>query len=87
MKDFPVIREMLKKMPLSNNAHHMDGEDYDVPTLIQYCKDKGFEEFDMPIAGINLQDLPFELESFLQFCNHVYRMEHAETKHPIILNV
>ena len=52
----------LTKIRLSENTYYktVSGVEYawDIPTLIQYCKEKGYASFDLPIKGIDISILP-----------------------------
>lgn len=76
----------LPGLDLSSNAYIVNDNTYDISTLIQYCKEKEYPVFDMPLAGILLENLPFECENFLSFCNHVKRIENASLQYPIIID-
>jgi hypothetical protein len=80
----PVIN--LDKLELSNNYYLCNGNTYDVPNLIQFCKDKGYKEFDLPLVGINIDVEPFSIRDVYSFCWHMNRVNDADLKYPVILD-
>lgn len=80
----PIIE--LPGMDLSKNCYIVNGDSYDIPNLIQFCKEKQYPTFDMPLAGINMENLPFSINNFLHFCNHVKRIDNADLQFPIIID-
>lgn len=84
LKTLPKIE--LPGLDLSNNQYIVNGNKYDVPSLIQFCKEKKYKPFDLPVAGINLEYMPFTCNSFLSFCNHIKRIDNTSLEHPILLD-
>lgn len=76
----------VKGISMSENAYVVDGNSYDVPSLIQFAKEQGYPTFELPLAGINMENMPFTTEGFTGFCNHVYRVNNADLNCPIILD-
>lgn len=80
----PVIK--LPGLNLSDNQYVVNGNKYDVSTLIQFCKEKEYPVFDMPLAGINIEYMPFTVNGFLSFCNHVKRINDTSLDYPILID-
>jgi hypothetical protein len=74
------------KTELSQNTFECDGKAYDIPTLVSFCKEKGYKPFDLPLAGINLNVDPFKNDTFYSFIDHCKRIENCDLKYPIIIN-
>lgn len=76
----------LPGLDLSENCYIVNGNKYDVPTLIQFCQEKKYRSFDMPLAGICFENLPFNISNFLSFCNHIKRVNNTNLDYPIIID-
>lgn len=75
-----------------NNTEFIDstysiGEDrWDACKLYQFAKDKGYNTFDMPIAGINLASKPWTVTTFIDFLEHAKRINKCTFNNPILLD-
>lgn len=82
---YPIIN--LEKTDLSENYFSdKDGNTFDVPTIIQYCKEQKFPIFNAPIASINIDYLAWEINDTYDFCYHINRVNSTNLKYPIILS-
>lgn len=82
--EVPKIK--LPGLNLSDNQYVYGTDKYDVPTLIQFCKEKKYPVFDLPLAGIYMGNMPFDVSSFLSFCNHVKRINKTSLDYPILID-
>lgn len=71
---------------LSSNKYQTGDKSWSVTRLIEYCKEKKYPVFKMPLVGIDLSFLPWELANLDDFVYHVKRMDTTDLKHPIILD-
>jgi hypothetical protein len=71
---------------LSQNYYHVGNKFYDVPTLIAYVDERGYVPFDMPLAGIDLAEMPYSIDDIDELTWHFNRVKHASLEYPIILD-
>lgn len=83
--DYPIIP--VEKVVLSDNYYTCGNCSYDVPTMIEFCKEKKYETFDMPLAGLNISIMPYEIENMNVLAWHCKRVFDCSLDHPIILDV
>ena len=83
-KKYPILN--LDPTHLDENYYERRGNTWDCPTLVEFCKREGYTPFDMPIAGIPLDGLPWSVSSFKDIVNHAHRIDKVDLKHPIILD-
>lgn len=58
-----------------------------VKDLIEFAKKEGYKVFDMPLAGIVLDNCPFEKQMNLkEAIEHAKRTKRADLKYPILLD-
>lgn len=84
-KQNPPIVE-INKIPLSENQYRSGDNYWVVSRLIQYVKEQDYPVFDLPLAGICIEDVPWDLTSFKDFVHHANRTIDADLNHPIILD-
>lgn len=77
---------IIEDTKLTDNYFESRGFSYDVSNLIQFCKEKGYKPFDLPLAGIDISIDPFEINSFYKFLDHCKRVENCDLKYPVIIN-
>lgn len=82
--NYPKIE--LDKCFLSEGYASVDEYRYDVPTLIQYCKEQSYPVFDMPLSGVNIDILPWEISNMYDFCLHMDRVNKTSLEYPVILS-
>lgn len=71
----------------SSNTYTVDGTVWNVSSLVEYAKENKWEPFDMPLAGIPIDDMPWSnLKSFKDFVSHCKQIENADLKFPIIID-
>lgn len=74
-------------MLLSNNTYtNSNGDTWSVPTLIQYCKDKNYPVFTMPLACCDLSLVPWKIKTLDDIIWHISRIKDCDLEHPIILD-
>jgi hypothetical protein len=59
---------------------------YDVPTLLQFVKEKGYEVFDLPLDGIDLSWNPFSTRNISEFIFQVKRINNTSLEYPILID-
>lgn len=83
--NYPKVK--LPKQGLAENTYTCDGSKWASANLVQYCKEKHYPIFDLPLAGIDLGLLPWsDLGSVKNIAKHVKRILHTDLKHPVILD-
>jgi len=83
--DAPII--LLDKVVLSDNYFVSQGFTYDVPNLIEFCKEQKFPIFDIPLAALNLSLDIHSINSVNSFAYHCKRVQDCSLEYPIILDV
>lgn len=76
----------INPMPLHENRYTRDDNSWDVVSLIEYVKDKKYEVFDLPLAGIDLGFMPFDVKDIKQFIFQVERLNKTNLDYPILLD-
>ena len=76
----------IKHMDMSENVYSYEDRSWDVPTLIQYCKEKKYVVFDLPLCGIDLNRCPFKMDTIKELIYQVSRINKTDLKYPIILD-
>lgn len=80
----PVVE--FSDMSLSSNSYvDTEGNMWSVPTLIQYCKDKNYPIFKMPLACVDISYLPWNIKNTDDFIWHMKRVNKVDTEYPIII--
>jgi hypothetical protein len=59
---------------------------WDIPTLLQYVKEKKYKVFDLPIDGIDLTNLMWRISTTLDFIYHYKRCSNTDLKHPVLID-
>lgn len=59
---------------------------WDVPTLIQYCKEEDYKSFKLPLLGIDTSMCVWDVYNIHKFIEHSKRVDNANLSHPVILN-
>ena len=77
----------IEKTTLSDNGFVVGNLRWDSARLIEYCKEKEYKEFEIPLASINLSTLPWnDITNMTDFIYHSNRVKLVSKKHPIILD-
>ena len=82
--DIPTLD--IEGLSLSENTFTSYGNSYDVPTLIQFAKEKGYKTFDMPLVGIYIGAEPFRISDFAGFLYHLKRVKNVDISNPILID-
>lgn len=81
----PVVE--FDNVKLSENGFNSDGNYWAASTLVQYCKEKDYPVFDLPLAGIRLDMLPWgDLSCIYDYVYHTKRVVDVDASKPIILD-
>lgn len=85
-----VNNDMEDKFKMSNNnwVRIKNGIEYtwDVPTLIQFAKEKKYKVIKIPLDGIDLSWNPFDSYDTNDFIKHVKRVKDTDLKYPILID-
>lgn len=75
----------IDKMELQSN-YYIDKYDnrYNVLKLIE--ESKKYKEFDLPLIGIDLSKLPWDIDCIDDMIYHIDRINNTDLKYPIILD-
>lgn len=65
-----------------DNTKHV----WDVSSLIKHVEENKYEEFDLPLAGISLDLLPWKVADILDYIRHYKRISVADLNFPILLS-
>lgn len=71
---------------LSENRYVIDGKAWSAAGLVQYCKDKKYPIFDLPLAGVSLDNMPWQISDTKSFIYHLKRANKVNLNYPIILD-
>ena len=71
----------------TNNHRYYRGSDYwEVYKLIEHVKEEDLPIFDIPLAGIDLNCTPFNVNNLDDMAWHMKRVQNSDLKYPIILD-
>lgn len=85
MSKFPIVQ--IPKQGLAENIYTSGNNSWAASNLIQWCKEKRYPVFNLPLAGIDLSYLPWSnLSSVKNIASHFKRIKSANLEHPIILD-
>lgn len=77
----------LMNISVTDNVYHNRGCRWTASTLIKYCEEQNYPVFTIPVAGISLDNIPWDnTKIFLHFCDHMKRAMDANLDYPIILD-
>lgn len=74
------------KQGIAENRYIFDGKVWSASTLVNWCKEKEYTTFKLPLAAIDLYQMPWELHTIDDFIWHCKRMDDVDTEYPIILD-
>ena len=84
------MKTYIKKYVLSENSFSeiIDNKEYvwQIPTLIQYCKEQNYKSFQLPLIGIYTGVNVWKLDSVKSTIETVNRINNANFDHPILLD-
>lgn len=85
MNNPPIVE--LQTQGLAENIYRSDNNVWSASNLIQWCKEKEYPTFDLPLAGIDLSYSPWtSLSNVKQIANHFKRVQSANLDYPVILD-
>lgn len=84
MREAPKVQ--IEKCDLSSNRYCSNGQYWKTTTLIQYCKEKDYPIFDLPLAGVRLSITCWDIRDLSDFIHHSKRVQDADLSYPIILD-
>ena len=85
MNNQPIVE--LQTQGLAENIYRSDNNIWSASNLIQWCKEKEYPTFDLPLAGIDLSYSPWtSLSNVKQIANHFKRVQSANLDYPVILD-
>nr|DAO36449.1 MAG TPA: hypothetical protein [Bacteriophage sp.] len=85
MNNPPIVE--LQTQGLAENTYRSDNNIWSASNLIQWCKEKEYTIFDLPLAGIDLSYSPWtSLSNVKQIANHFKRVQLANLDYPVILD-
>lgn len=76
----------IEQMTFEDSVFVGSNKAWKAQTLIDYCKAKGYKEFDMPLACVNLTKMQFQCDRIDTFIFQVKRVHNCDLKYPIILD-
>ena len=59
---------------------------WDVPTLIQFAKEKKYEIFDLPVKGIDYSVMLWNIENMWDIVDHCSRMKNVDMTIPVLID-
>lgn len=84
-KIIPVVP--YRKFGFEESKYQRSNGDYWMAeTLYEFCKKEKYQEFEIPLAGINLNGLFFNLDTMDIFVWQMKRVLDCDLKYPIILD-
>lgn len=85
MNKFPVVK--LQKQGLAENRYRSGNSSWAAANLVQWCREKNYPVFDLPLVGIDLSYSPWsDLNNAKNIANHFKRVQSANLNHPVILD-
>lgn len=70
----------------AENRYSLGDKYWNAAGLVQWCKDKKYPVFKLPLAGIRLEMLPFNVGSLDEFIWQCKRVNNASLEYPILLD-
>lgn len=74
----------IKEFKLCDNNYIVDRKKYSVLSLIEHSNK--YKSFDLPLAGINLREKPWEVEDIDDFIFEVNRVKKSSLEYPILID-
>lgn len=71
---------------LAENCYIVSNKRWSASTLVQWCKEKNYPIFKLPLAGINLSDMPFDVNNLDEFIYQCNRVNKVDLKYPILID-
>lgn len=71
---------------LAENRYHVDGKYWAAANLVAWCKEKKYPTFKLPLAAVNLADMPWHIADLDTYIWETKRVMNTDLKYPIILD-
>lgn len=71
---------------LGSSRYIYQGKRWEIATLLKAVKDQGCKPFDLPLAGIPMGYLPFQVRHVDDFIFQMERVNRTDLQYPIILD-
>lgn len=85
MSKIPIVK--IPKQGLAENTYKSGNDTWAASNLVQWCKEKKYPVFDLPLAGIDLSYIPWSnLNSVKNIASHFKRVQSANLEYPVILD-
>lgn len=76
----------IDEIKLSGSSYVNYGKRWSAAKLVEYCKEQKYPIFDLPLAGISLDVLPWDIKDIADFIFEMKRIRNVDTSKPIILD-
>lgn len=70
---------------IAENNYRCGGKSWSASTLVNWCKEKEYPIFKVPLAAIDLSQMPWDIDTIDDFIWHCKRMNDTDN-YPIILD-
>lgn len=74
------------KQGLAENRYTADGKIWAASNLVSWVKEKNYPVFKLPLAGVNLEHLPWEINTLDDIIWHSKRIQDTDLNHPILID-
>lgn len=71
---------------LAENRWNINGKYWAAANLVAWCKEKNYPVFKLPLAAVDLSNMPWNVDSLDEFIWQMKRVEDTDLKYPIILD-
>ena len=71
---------------LAENRYTADGKIWAASNLVSWVKEKNYPVFKLPLAGVNLDHLPWEINNLDDIIWHSKRIQDTDLSHPILID-
>ena len=82
--DIPQIP--IDRINFSGSSYVVNDKSWSAVKLVEYCKEEKYPIFDLPLAGISLEDMPWDIKDISDFVFEMNRVLKTDTSKPIILD-
>lgn len=76
----------IESQGLAENIATANNSSWAAATLIQWCKEKQYPVFKLPLAAVDLSSCPWDVNDMWAFIYHAKRVNNCDLKYPVILN-
>lgn len=82
--NIPIVE--IETMPFADSQYFDGTYTWRASSLAAQVKKDNLEAFEIPLAGIRLDHLPFDIKDLDDFIYNMKRVENTDLKYPIILD-